>query len=279
MPSVWPRRLWPRHKQSAKRPTPRQSRKPMPRQLPPPDKRTAEATEAALRLTPRDRQLIQVALTSLGFDTRGNDGALGPRSRDMIAGWQKARNYSVTGFLTRAQHQELLREGAPAIAKYSDEQKKIEDEKKKSDEEARAKVAAAAPPPATVPAGGDIIVGWGHCTSHDTRRDHALDRDCTVRLLAGSDSNNGPSDWRAGVRNHHRQPHGHNGGLSTFPETGIPVRSMVASDTETRRYWLARFQVRCQDRKSRATAFIRAEQESPKGPNESSCTIELDRAG
>ena len=52
----------------------------------------------ALRLSVNDRQHLQVALTSLGFDTRGNDGAFGPRPRQMIAGWQKAHNQSATGF-------------------------------------------------------------------------------------------------------------------------------------------------------------------------------------
>jgi pyruvate/2-oxoglutarate dehydrogenase complex dihydrolipoamide acyltransferase (E2) component len=41
------------------------------------DEKKAEATEMALRLSVNDRQHLQVALTSLGFDTRGNDGALG----------------------------------------------------------------------------------------------------------------------------------------------------------------------------------------------------------
>ena len=47
-----------------------------------------------------ERQRLQVALTSLGFDTRGNDGVFGPRSREMVAAWQKARNEPPTGFLT-----------------------------------------------------------------------------------------------------------------------------------------------------------------------------------
>ena len=46
----------------------------------------------AASLLEADRQRLQVALTSLGFDTRGNDGVFGPRSREMIAAWQKARN-------------------------------------------------------------------------------------------------------------------------------------------------------------------------------------------
>ena len=57
-----------------------------------------------------------MALTSLGFDTRGTDGAFGARSREMIAAWQKVHNDPPTGYLTGAQSQALLRDAAPAIA-------------------------------------------------------------------------------------------------------------------------------------------------------------------
>jgi len=101
----------------------------------------AETTEAALKFTPADRQRIQVALTSLGFDTLGNDGIFGPRSREMISNWQRARNQPTTGYLTAAQQQALLGEAAPAVAKYDEEQKKAE---------AAAKARAAANPAPTV---------------------------------------------------------------------------------------------------------------------------------
>ena len=61
----------------------------------------------ALKLTTADRQRIQANLTSLGFDTRGTDGALGPRSREMIAAWQRARKRPATGYLTAADRQAL----------------------------------------------------------------------------------------------------------------------------------------------------------------------------
>ena len=93
-------------------------------------RKAAEAAEAGLRLAAPDRQRVQVALSSLGFDTRGTDGALGPRSREMIAAWQKARNQPATGFLDGSQHQALLREAAPALQRYDDEQKKKEEEAK-----------------------------------------------------------------------------------------------------------------------------------------------------
>mgnify|MGYP002387831616 CR=1 FL=1 len=122
-------------------------------------RKTAEAAEAALGLGLPERQKVQVALSSLGFDTRGNDGALGPRSREMIAAWQKARNRPATGFLDGTQHAALTREASAALQKYDAEQqkkeaeqkKKAEDEKKAAEEAAKAK-AAPAPVPAPAPA-------------------------------------------------------------------------------------------------------------------------------
>ena len=86
---------------------------------------------------------MQLALTSLGFDTRGTDGIFGTRSREMILAWQKARNQQVTGFLNTAQQEALLKEAAPAVSKH--------DEQKKAEEEAKARLAVAAPAP--VPGG------------------------------------------------------------------------------------------------------------------------------
>ncbi len=93
-------------------------------------RKAAETAEAGLRLAAPERQRIQVALSSQGFDTRGSDGTLGPRSREMIAAWQKARNQPATGFLDGTQHQALLREAAPALQRYDEEQKKKEEEAK-----------------------------------------------------------------------------------------------------------------------------------------------------
>jgi serine/threonine protein kinase len=97
----------------------------------------AEMAEKALRLEPADRQRLQVALTSLGFDTRASDGVFGPRSREMISAWQKARNLPATGFLSAGQQKSLLKEAAPALTKH--------DEQKKTDEEAKARLAVAVP--------------------------------------------------------------------------------------------------------------------------------------
>jgi peptidoglycan hydrolase-like protein with peptidoglycan-binding domain len=119
------------------------------------EKKVAEAAEMALHLAPLDRQRLQVALTSLGFDTRGSDGVFGPRSREMIVAYQKARNQPATSFLSAKQQQALLKEAAAAIGIYEDEQKKkIEEARQKAEEEAkvRAAGAAATTPAATPPA-------------------------------------------------------------------------------------------------------------------------------
>ena len=118
------------------------------------ERKAAAAGEAALQLGVPDRQKIQIALTAAGFDTRGSDGSFGPRSRDMISNWQKARNQPVTGYLTAAQNRTLLREGASAIAKYEEEKKKAEDQAK-----ARAVPATPAAVPSAAPAAATAFDG------------------------------------------------------------------------------------------------------------------------
>ncbi len=85
----------------------------------------AGAAERSLRLQPADRRHLQIALTALGFDTRGDDGVFGPRSREMIGRWQNARSHPATGFLTNVQQQALLTEAA-AVPSRHDDQKKAE---------------------------------------------------------------------------------------------------------------------------------------------------------
>jgi len=89
------------------------------------DRKGAEAAETALRLTQADRQRIQVALTALGFGTAGSDGVLGPRSREMIAAWQKKNGRAATGYFSADTQAALLREAGPALARYDEEQKKL----------------------------------------------------------------------------------------------------------------------------------------------------------
>ncbi len=114
------------------------------------DRKAAEAAEAAMRHVLQDRQHIQVALTSLGFNTNSTDGVFGPHTREMIAAWQASRKFPVTGFLPGPQHRALLREAAPAIVKFNEEQKKAEEARRKADEE-KAKAAAPAAAAPTAP--------------------------------------------------------------------------------------------------------------------------------
>ncbi len=107
------------------------------------EKKAAEAAEIALRLTALDRQHAKVALTALGFDTGGTSSTFTPRTREMIAAWQKSQGVTPTGFLTGPQNQALLREAMPAVAKFDDEQRKAA--------EAQAKAATPPAPPVAAP--------------------------------------------------------------------------------------------------------------------------------
>jgi len=110
--------------------------------------KAAEAAEAALGLTSGDRERIQVALTSLGFDTRGVDGVFGPRSREMILDWQRARGQSATGFLMAAEQQALLKEAASALAKYDQDQRSVEEARRRGEASAARAGSVASPAPA-----------------------------------------------------------------------------------------------------------------------------------
>ena len=112
-----------------------------------------------------------------------------PRTREMIAAWQKTHNDPPTGYLTGAQNQALLRDAAPAVARFDEEQKKLDEARKKADEEkAKAEAAArAAPPPpqaAVAPpaARGAQQRGRGHAEI-GTRR-HLAAEPCSARRRA-----------------------------------------------------------------------------------------------
>ncbi|MEA2808585.1 MAG: hypothetical protein QOJ17_2726, partial [Rhodospirillaceae bacterium] len=114
------------------------------------EKKAAEMAENGLRLTTLDRQHVQVALGALGFGSAGTDGTFGARTREMIAVWQKTHNNPPTGYLTGTQNQAMLRDAAPAVSRFDEEQKKLDEARKKADEEkakAEAAARAAAPPP------------------------------------------------------------------------------------------------------------------------------------
>jgi peptidoglycan hydrolase-like protein with peptidoglycan-binding domain len=90
------------------------------------DKAKAEQAETALHFSTADRQHIQVGLTALGFPTNGTDGVFGQKTRDEIAAWQAKRGDPGTGYLSSVQQQALMRDAAPAITKFDDDQKKAD---------------------------------------------------------------------------------------------------------------------------------------------------------
>ena len=109
------------------------------------EKKSVDAVEAALKLADVDRKRIQAALTARGFDTMGADGVFGPRTRQMIANFQRSRSEPPTGYLTATQAALLSREGQSALAKLEDERRKADEERRKA--EAERQRAAPAPPP------------------------------------------------------------------------------------------------------------------------------------
>jgi peptidoglycan hydrolase-like protein with peptidoglycan-binding domain len=97
-------------------------------------KAAAQTAETALQLTAADRQRLQMALTMLGFDTRGGDGVFGPRSREMIASWQRARGQPDTGFLSTAQQEALLREASLETARKPADQQPVTIKRQKTED-------------------------------------------------------------------------------------------------------------------------------------------------
>ena len=75
------------------------------------------AAEAALKLTFRDRSLIQWGLSAAGFDPGPADGAFGPRTRAALRAWQESNRYNVTGHLTNQQKSILATLGSAAKKK------------------------------------------------------------------------------------------------------------------------------------------------------------------
>jgi serine/threonine protein kinase/peptidoglycan hydrolase-like protein with peptidoglycan-binding domain len=112
------------------------------------DLKGAMAAEDVLGLTQSDRQRLQLALAALGFPMAGSDGVFGPRSREMIAAWQKKSGLAATGYLSAATQAALLRDAGPAVARQEEEQRKL---------------AAARPPPAVTPGPSSPGKAGGMC--------------------------------------------------------------------------------------------------------------------
>ena len=72
-----------------------------------------KAQEARLRLSRRDRQNIQQALTSLGHSTRGVDGLFGRNSRRAISAYQRRKGLEPTGYLDGNLRRGIIAEAPP----------------------------------------------------------------------------------------------------------------------------------------------------------------------
>ncbi len=72
------------------------------------DESPAEARASERRLTPEQRQALQVALRKGGYYTGAIDGDFGPGTRGSMAAWQEAHGLPATGILTTAQREMAL---------------------------------------------------------------------------------------------------------------------------------------------------------------------------
>jgi peptidoglycan hydrolase-like protein with peptidoglycan-binding domain len=87
-----------------------------------PDPAALEAAERALNLGRDQRQRVQRALTLLGFDTNGVDGAFGARTREAISAWQGSQGSARTGYLDPGTYQDLLAQAQPQLAAWDKEE-------------------------------------------------------------------------------------------------------------------------------------------------------------
>ena len=73
-----------------------------------------EEVEGGLGLSREDRRLVQMGLSSAGYDPGPVDGLIGGRTREAIRRWQGSRGEAETGYLDADGATELLRLGARA---------------------------------------------------------------------------------------------------------------------------------------------------------------------
>ena len=99
-------------------------------------RRLTEGAEASLLLGEMDRKRVQAGLAARGFDTGNLDGSFGPRTRQMIAAFQRGRAEAVTGYLTPGQYVVLSRDGQEALARTEEERAKG-DARRRDEEERR----------------------------------------------------------------------------------------------------------------------------------------------
>lgn len=90
----------------------------------PPDDHAA--MELSLGLDRAVRALVQMGLTSIGFDSGPADGLFGKRTRSAIRSWQSANEHQATGHLTRLQANLLIAAGRDAEQKRVAERERRE---------------------------------------------------------------------------------------------------------------------------------------------------------
>ena len=97
----------------------------------PPSAPSSEAVERGLKLSEKERKLIQKGLVAAEHDPGPVDGVIGSGTREAIRLWQKSKGLEVTGYLTRGQLEELVALSAPdpeAVERglwLSDEQRRL----------------------------------------------------------------------------------------------------------------------------------------------------------
>ena len=84
------------------------------------------AVELSLSLDRSIRALVQMGLTSLGFDAGPADGLFGRRTRSAVRGWQSANDLQATGYLTRPQADTLIAAGHDAQQEQAAERERRE---------------------------------------------------------------------------------------------------------------------------------------------------------
>ncbi len=129
---------------------------PQPKPVPPPPPAPPEEPQ----LTLLERQKLQVALAAQSFDPGPPDGQLGPRTRLMIAAWQRAKNQPATGYITKAQYQLLVQASAAAINRFEQDQRQQSQPPAPPQPQPQS---PPPPPPAAGPGGGDPFHVANNC--------------------------------------------------------------------------------------------------------------------
>ena len=92
--------------------------------------------EGQLGLERAERILVQRGLVALDYSAGVADGLFGPATRKAIRAWQAAKEFAVTGYLTRDQADALIAQGREVVAQADAERKRQEEEARRQAAEA-----------------------------------------------------------------------------------------------------------------------------------------------